>query len=165
MEANLNQFHLFGSPVYVLGNSLQSQKSHNKWSDQARVGICMCHSTHHSTSVPLVLNNQSGNFSPQFHCIYDDDLNTCKRDLKFVSWSMHKILMINPVVADLPCIRALNSRKFFLSPSVFYHLGQEKCIIDDAFHLFYLSDTAFLTETSDVHSQLHVSRKISLPSP
>ena len=45
----------------------------------------MCHSPHHSTSVPLVLNTQSGNVSPQFHCIYDDNFNTCKRDAKFQS--------------------------------------------------------------------------------
>ena len=83
VEANLDQFHLFGSTVYVLENYLQSQKSHNKWSDRARVGIFMCHSPHHSTSVPLVLKTQSGNVSPQFHCIYNDNFNTCKQDAKF----------------------------------------------------------------------------------
>ena len=85
VEANLDQFHPFGSPVYVLENSLKSQKSHNKWSDRARVGIFMCHSPHHSTSVLLVFNTQSGNVSPQFHCIYDDDFNTCKQEAKFQS--------------------------------------------------------------------------------
>ena len=85
MEANLDQSHPFVSPVYVLENSLQSKKSHNKWSDRARVGIFMCHYPHHSTSVPLVLNTQSGNVSPQFHCIHDDNFNNCKQDFKFQS--------------------------------------------------------------------------------
>ena len=79
VEANLDQFHPFGSPVYVLEKYLQSQKSHNKWSDRARVGIFMCHYPHHYTGVPLVLNTQSGNVSPQFHCIYDDNFNTYKQ--------------------------------------------------------------------------------------
>ena len=64
VEANLNQFHKFGSPVYILENLLQNQKSHNKWSYRACVGIFMCHSPHHSTSVLLVLNMKSRNFSP-----------------------------------------------------------------------------------------------------
>ena len=45
--------------------------------------------------------------------------------------------MINPVVADLLCIRALHSREFFLNPSVFYHPGQENFMSEDASRLFY----------------------------
>ena len=78
VEANLDQFHPFGSPVYVLEYSPQSQKSYHKWSDRARVGIFMCHYPHYSNSVPLVFNMQSSNISPQFHCIYDDNFNTFK---------------------------------------------------------------------------------------
>ena len=85
MKANLDQFHPFGSPVYVMENSIQSKKSHNKWSDRAHIEIFMCHSPHHSTSVLLVLNNQPGNVYPQVHCIYDDRFNTCKQDSKFRS--------------------------------------------------------------------------------
>ena len=85
IEPNLDRFHPFGSPVYVLENKLQAQQPHNKWSDRSRVGIFMCHSPNHSTIVPLILNTQTGNVSPQFHCIYDDDFDTCKRDAKFVS--------------------------------------------------------------------------------
>ena len=57
----------------------------------------MCHSPHHSTNVPLVLNTQSGNVSPQFHCIYDDDFATCKRDAKFDSlWQFKAKLQSRP---------------------------------------------------------------------
>ena len=103
MEANIDQLHPFGSPIYVLENSLQSQKSHIKWSDQACVRIFMCYSPHHSTSVPLVLNTQLGNFSPQFHCIYDDDFKTCKRDSKFQSlWqSKDKFQTVSKVTSTI----------------------------------------------------------------
>ena len=97
IEPNLDRFHPFGSPVYVLENTLQAQQPHNKWSDRSRVGIFMCHSPNHSTSVPLILNTQTGNVSPQFHCIYDDDFDTCKRDAKFVSlWQAKAWLQSKP---------------------------------------------------------------------
>jgi hypothetical protein len=76
VEPNLDHFHPFGSPVYVLHNSLQSQQSHNKWTDRSRVGIFLSHSPEHASSVPLVLNTQTGLVSPQFHCIYDDAFDT-----------------------------------------------------------------------------------------
>jgi hypothetical protein len=85
VEPNLDHFHPFGSPVYVLHNSLQSQHSHNKWTDRSRVGIFLGHSPNHASSVPLVLNTQTGLVSPQFHCIYDDAFDTSKRDATFES--------------------------------------------------------------------------------
>ena len=70
--------------------SLQSQKFHNKWSDRSKVGIFLCHSPLHAHSVSLVLNTQTGNVSPQFHCLFDPDFNTCKNDVKFQSIWKHK---------------------------------------------------------------------------
>lgn len=97
IEPNLDHFHPFGSPVYVLENSLQAQQSHNKWSDRSRVGIFLCHSPSHATSVPLVLNTQTGLVSPQFHCIFDNEFDTCKRDAKFISlWQLKSKLQLNP---------------------------------------------------------------------
>ncbi|MEM7283838.1 MAG: reverse transcriptase domain-containing protein, partial [Pseudomonadota bacterium] len=101
VEPNLDHFHPFGSPVYVLENSLQAQQSHNKWSDRTRVGIFLCHSPHHASNVPLILNTQTGNVSPQFHCIYDDEFHTCKKDAKFSSlWQTKAYLQNKP--ATLP---------------------------------------------------------------
>ena len=100
----MTHFHPFGSPVYILENAWQAQQSHNKWEDHSRVGIYLCHSPNHSGSVPLVLNTQTGNVSPQFHCIYDDEFATCKRDAKFSSlWQFKAKLqqpkagMVNPI--------------------------------------------------------------------
>ena len=95
-EVDLSQFHPFGSPVYVLENSLQAQKAHNKWTDRSRVGIYLCQSPNHSKEVPLILNTQSGNVSPQFHCIYDDEFNTCRRDAKFTSLWQYKAKLQRP---------------------------------------------------------------------
>ena len=98
IEPNLDHFHPFGCPVYVLESNLQAQRSHNKWTDRSRVGIFLCHSRDHATSVPLVLNTQTGNVSPQFHCIYDDDFSTCKRDAKFESlWQYKAKLATSPM--------------------------------------------------------------------
>lgn len=96
IEPNLNHFHPFGSPVYVLENALQERHAHNKWSDRSRVGIFLCHSPQHAANVPLVLNSQTGNVSPQFHCIYDDEFATCRRDAKFQSLWQHKAKLQRP---------------------------------------------------------------------
>ena len=97
VEPNLDHFHPFGSPVYVLENDLQSHHAHNKWSDRSRVGIFLCHSPNHASNVPLVLNTQTGLVSPQFHCIYDNEFDTCKRDAKFISlWQYKAKLHTNP---------------------------------------------------------------------
>lgn len=90
VEPNLRDLHPFGCPIYVLENSLQAHHSHNKWSDRSRVGIFLNHSPHHASSVPLVLNTDTGLVSPQFHCIYDDNFDTCKRDAHFRSLWQHK---------------------------------------------------------------------------
>ena len=73
-----------------------------------------------------------------------------------VYWSTHESSMINPVVVDLLRICTLHSRFFFSNPSVFYHPGQENCMAYDASCLFHLSDTAFITHMSAVHTKSHV---------
>ena len=49
--------------------------------------------------------------------------------------------MVNLVAADLLPIRALHSIKTILNIYIFYHLGQENWMADDASRLFFLSDT------------------------
>jgi hypothetical protein len=85
VEANLDHFHPFGSPVYILEGKLQAQQSYNKWMDRSKVGIFLCHSPDHASNVPLVLNTQTGNVLPQFHCLYDNEFASCRRDAKFQS--------------------------------------------------------------------------------
>lgn len=121
VEPNLHHFHPFGSPVYVLENTLQSQHSHNKWSDRSRVGIFLCHSPLHAKNVPLILNTQTGNVSPQFHCIYDDGFDTCKTDAKFKSlWQSKAKLTVQkmaPSELDVTIVDKGNVRTASASPS------------------------------------------------
>jgi hypothetical protein len=61
----------------------------------------MCQSSNHASNVPLILNTQPGNVSPQFHCIYDNEFSTCKRDAKFQSlWQIKAKLQEKPVTLD-----------------------------------------------------------------
>ena len=60
------------------------------------MGIYLYQSPSHSSDVPLILNTNTANVSPQFHCIYDDEFATCKRDAKFKSlWQTKARLRFN----------------------------------------------------------------------
>ena len=80
VQPNLKHFHMFGCPVYVLQAPLRTRSPFPKWGECSRIGIFLCHSPHHASSVPLVLSTQTGLISPQFHCIFDDDFDTVKME-------------------------------------------------------------------------------------
>ena len=81
VQPNLKHFHPFGCPVYVLQAPLQTQSPFPKWGEHSRIGICLCHSPHHASSAaPLILSTQTGLVSPQFHCVFDDNFDTVKRE-------------------------------------------------------------------------------------
>jgi hypothetical protein len=61
----------------------------------------MCQSPNHASNVPLVLNTHTGNTSPQFHCIDDNEFSTCKRDAKFkLLWQIKAKLQEQPVTLN-----------------------------------------------------------------
>ena len=78
--AQPQHFHPFGCPVYVLQAPLQTRTPFPKWGERSRIGIFLCHSPHHASSVPLVLSTQTGLVSPQFHGVFDDDFDTVKKE-------------------------------------------------------------------------------------
>ena len=78
VQPNLKHFHPFGCPVYVLQALLQTRSPFPKWGEHSRIGIFLCHSSHHASSIPLVLSTQTGLISPQFHCVFDDNFDTVK---------------------------------------------------------------------------------------
>ena len=80
VQPNLKHFHPFGCPVYVLQAPLQTRNPFPKWGERSRIGIFLCHSPHHVSSVPLILSTQTGLVSPQFHCVFDDNFDTVKRE-------------------------------------------------------------------------------------
>jgi hypothetical protein len=76
---DINNFHTFGCPCYVLDHRLQSgSKMIPKWEPRSRMGIYVGRSPSHASNVGLILNPRTGHVSPQFHVIYDDDFTTVK---------------------------------------------------------------------------------------
>ena len=61
-----------------------------------------------------------------------------------ISWTFHEASTVNPVVADLLRLRSSHNRASCLSPSVFYHPGQDNVMADDTSRRFDLIDAAFL---------------------
>ena len=80
IQPNLKHFHPFGCPVYVLQAPLQMTNPFPKWGERSRIGIFLCHSPHHASSVPLILSTQTRLVSQQFHCVFDDNFDTVKRE-------------------------------------------------------------------------------------
>ena len=77
---HLIRAHPFGCPVYILDPRLQDSKKIPKWKMRSRRGIYLGVSKHHSSTVHLVLNPETGNISPQYHCIFDDTFSTVWSD-------------------------------------------------------------------------------------
>jgi len=90
VEPNLKHFHPFGCPCYVLENPLQARNPFPKWRERSRVGIYLGRSPHHASTVPLILNTQTGFVSPQFHVVYDDNFDTVTHDKQFKSLWQYK---------------------------------------------------------------------------
>ena len=80
IQPNLKDFHPFGCPVYVLQGPLQTRGPFPKWGECSRICIILCHSPHHVSSVPLVLSTQTSLISPQFHCVFNDDFDTVRKE-------------------------------------------------------------------------------------
>lgn len=72
----INHLHTFGLPVYVLDAKLQAGQRIGKWANRARVGIYLGSSPRHSRKVALVLSLLTGHVYPQFHCNFDNLLET-----------------------------------------------------------------------------------------
>jgi GAG-pre-integrase domain len=69
-------FHVWGSPTYVLDPALQDGKKLPKWKTRSRRAVYLGLSKNHSSWIPLVLNLTSHSISPQYHCVHDDWFTT-----------------------------------------------------------------------------------------
>ena len=69
-----------------------------------------------------------------------------------VAWTFREASTVNPVVADLLCLRSLVNRQFKITPSVFYHLGTQNTMADDASRQFHLVPDIFLSLFSATYS-------------
>ena len=80
---HLTRTHTFGSLVYIFDPHLQDSKKVPKWSMRSRKRIYLGVSKHHSSTVNLVLNPETGVISSQYHCIFDDMFSTVWSDGQF----------------------------------------------------------------------------------
>jgi hypothetical protein len=98
--------HHFGCPAYVLDKSIQDGKKARKWMDRTRIGINLGPSPRHSCSVALILHQQTGLVSPQFHCSYDDLFESTKgtqaRAMPKSHWQYKCGFTISPPEGDAP---------------------------------------------------------------
>jgi hypothetical protein len=74
--SRLSDFPTFGCPIFVLDSHLQQGNKIPKWKLRSRQGTYLGPSPNHASSVPLVLNLQSGLVSPQYHVVFDDNFTT-----------------------------------------------------------------------------------------
>ena len=70
---HLHRLHVFGCPVYVLDPRLQDGKKIPKWDPGSRGGQFLGFSSKHSSTIGNILNLRTGNISPQYHLVYDDE--------------------------------------------------------------------------------------------
>ena len=73
---HLSRMHVWGCPAYVLEPKLQDGKKIPKWRPRARRGQFLGISPHHSSTVGIVQNLRTGNVTPQYHVVYDDNFYT-----------------------------------------------------------------------------------------
>ena len=92
IKPNVQHFHTFRCPIYVLQAPLQNQNPFPKWNECLQAGIFLCHSPHHAASVPLVLSTQTGLVSPQFHCVFNNTFNTIKNEKQDTSVWQRKVI-------------------------------------------------------------------------
>jgi hypothetical protein len=61
-----------GDAMYVLDKTLGDGKKIPKWKPQSKQAVYMGNSPKHSSTVPLILNPETGAIMAQFHVVFDD---------------------------------------------------------------------------------------------
>ena len=83
---NKKHWRLFGCPVFVLEEQLQSGRPYQKWRQRAHVGIYLGQSPIQNRNVALVLHRNMGHVSPQFHVKFDPSFHTVQQDKLVCTW-------------------------------------------------------------------------------
>ena len=71
----------WGCPTYVLDSTLQDGKKLPKWDPRIRREQYMGRSLNHARSISLIRNLDTWFILPQFHVIYDHQLQTVSRGM------------------------------------------------------------------------------------
>jgi hypothetical protein len=79
-QSKFKDVHVWGCPVYVLDRRLSDGNKLPRWSARSQRCVYVGLSDQHATSVPLVLNLETGSITPQFHVVFDDWFATVASD-------------------------------------------------------------------------------------
>ncbi|GKY94961.1 hypothetical protein MPSEU_000460700 [Mayamaea pseudoterrestris] len=79
-HSRFHDLHVWGCPVYVLDKKLSDGHKLPRWQPRAHRCIFVGMSDSHASSVPLVLNPQTGSITPQYHVVFDDYFATVSSD-------------------------------------------------------------------------------------
>ena len=71
-QRKYHDLHVWGCPVYVLEKALTDGKKIPRWKPRSVRCINMGLSKKHASTVPLVLNPESGYITAQYHIVFDD---------------------------------------------------------------------------------------------
>eukprot|EP00957_Ditylum_brightwellii_P198923 15162235-Ditylum_brightwellii.AAC.1 len=74
---DLKNKHTWGCPVYVLDHNLQSGIGGlPKWDPRAHVGMNLGRFCSHAGNTHLILSPRTGQMSPQYHVVVDNNFST-----------------------------------------------------------------------------------------
>ena len=71
-QRKFHDLHVWGCPLYVLNKTISDGKKLPHWKPRASQAIFMGLHPDHGSTVPLVLNLDTGAITPQFHVVFDD---------------------------------------------------------------------------------------------
>ena len=72
----MNDFHVWGCPVYVTDKRVQDSNHIGRWEHRSRQCVYVGHSRDHGNNVYLVWDPVTKHVSPQYHLIFDDKFTT-----------------------------------------------------------------------------------------
>jgi Reverse transcriptase (RNA-dependent DNA polymerase)/GAG-pre-integrase domain len=71
-QRKFHDLHVWGCPVYVLDKTLSDGKKLPRWKPRSKRTIHMGSSPMHASTVPLILNPDSGAITAAYHVVFDD---------------------------------------------------------------------------------------------
>ena len=71
-QNKLHDLYVFGCPAYVLNKTIADGKKIPRWTPRSQRQVYLGTSAKHASTVPLVLNPESGAITAQFHCVMDN---------------------------------------------------------------------------------------------
>ena len=79
-HSKFQDFHVWGCPVYVLDKTIADGKKLPRWDSRSKRQVFVGMSRKHASTVPMVLNLETGAITPQFHVVFDDWFATVTSD-------------------------------------------------------------------------------------